>query len=314
MADFKAVTVPLLKCSLMLGLIVVTYTILLYNCIDFDQNSYHAAILDKIKLLEVTPSPKLVFVGGSTLAFGLDSLMVKQALGVPVVNMGLHARLGLKFMLDQVQPSLNKGDIVVVVPEYDQFTGNLFYGGWFLIENAVFTHNLRLLLSMPPLQFADNLLKLNRHIFDYNNQALRSSKIHSIYARNKFNSYGDMMGHLALPNQMYSKKYSVLSADINQASVQYLHNFISTNDNRGIITLVIYPSVARSYYIQQEASITMISGALRNKGIKILSPPQDVIYDDDLFYDTYSHLNARGRKLRSEKIIQTLKVTIGGNN
>lgn len=296
----------------MLGLIVLTYTVLLYNCIDFDQNSYHAAILDKIKLLEGTPSPKIVFVGGSTLVFGLDSSMVKQALGVPVVNMGLHARLGLKFMLDQVQPSLNKGDIVVVVPEYEQFTDNLFYGDWFLIENAVFTHNLSSLLRMPPLQLADILLKLNRHIFDYKNQALRSSKMHSIYARNRFNSYGDMTGHLALPNQMYSKKYRILSADINQVSVQYLHNFISTNANRGITTLVIYPSVAKSYYIQQAASISMISGALRNKGIKTLLPPQDLIYNDDLFYDTHSHLNAQGRKLRTEKIIQTLKIALTG--
>src|SRR2546423_1761854 len=38
---------------------------------------------------------KVIFVGGSNLRFGLDEQSLSEKLGVPVVNYGLHASLGI---------------------------------------------------------------------------------------------------------------------------------------------------------------------------------------------------------------------------
>src|SRR5215212_5179389 len=86
-------------------------------------DSYIAAVLEKDRLIRDTPSPKIILVGGSNLAFGIDSHMLEDSLGVHVVNMGLYAKLGLRYMLAQVKPYIRKGDLVLVVPEYDQFFG-----------------------------------------------------------------------------------------------------------------------------------------------------------------------------------------------
>ncbi len=84
-------------------------------------NNLHATVLDKERLLKEAPSPRLVLVGGSGLAFGIDSPTLEQELGgeYSVVNMGLHAGLGLDFMLNEALDGLREGDVVVLSPEYD---------------------------------------------------------------------------------------------------------------------------------------------------------------------------------------------------
>src|SRR6476661_8416978 len=91
-------------------------------------NDYIAAVLEKDRLIRNTPSPKIILVGGSNLAFGVDSKLLQDSLRLPVVNMGLYAKLGLRYMLAQVKPYIRAGDIVVVVPEYDQFYGQFSEG------------------------------------------------------------------------------------------------------------------------------------------------------------------------------------------
>ena len=85
------------------------------------QNGYMAELRDKQKLLKNTPGPKLVLVGGSNLAFGVDSEKIEQQTGMRVVNMGLHGGVGLPYMLSLALPELKSGDVVVVSPEYELF-------------------------------------------------------------------------------------------------------------------------------------------------------------------------------------------------
>src|SRR5215212_3189169 len=98
-----------------------------YDIRDAD-NNYIAAVLEKDRLIRNTASPKIVLVGGSNLAFGIDSKMMQDSLGLSVVNMGLYAKLGLKYMLAQVRPYIKRNDVVIVVPEYDQFYGEYANG------------------------------------------------------------------------------------------------------------------------------------------------------------------------------------------
>src|SRR5512133_2221049 len=55
-----------------------------------DPDHYFAGSLLHIKLLENTPSPRIILVGGSNVSFGLDAELMQRTLGVPVINDGLH--------------------------------------------------------------------------------------------------------------------------------------------------------------------------------------------------------------------------------
>jgi len=107
----------LLKAASVLLLAFLTYALMVYAVFFrmpyMDSGDYISAILDKDRLLRDTPSPKIVFVGASNLAFGLDSERVQSAMRLPVVNLGLHGGVGLKYMLDSTRPYVKKGDIVV---------------------------------------------------------------------------------------------------------------------------------------------------------------------------------------------------------
>src|SRR4051812_14897263 len=120
--------------KLLVRLLLLTFAIVLSGLVigQYDthaaDDNYLAAVLEKDRLIRNTPSPKIILVGGSNLAFGIDSKAIQDSLGLKVVNMGLYAKLGLRYMLAQVKPYIKPGDIVVVVPEYDQFYGDFANG------------------------------------------------------------------------------------------------------------------------------------------------------------------------------------------
>src|SRR5688572_22268053 len=74
------------------------------------QQNFLAASIDKQALLRTQTPPRLIFIGGSSMAFGVDSARIAEACGRHPVNMGLHAALGLKFMLSEVKPHIQSGD------------------------------------------------------------------------------------------------------------------------------------------------------------------------------------------------------------
>ena len=100
---------------------------LLPTVVESDNMIY--ASIEKRNRIKNIDSPKMVFIGGSSMAFGLDSKVVEEKLGYPVVNMGLHAGIGLRYMVLEVAPYLKKGDIVIIGAEYDHFDNSTFYGG-----------------------------------------------------------------------------------------------------------------------------------------------------------------------------------------
>jgi hypothetical protein len=83
--------------ALAVAILLSGFAIGQYDARAGDDN-YLAAVLEKDRLIRNTPSPKIILVGGSNLAFGIDSRMMQDSLGLRVVNMGLYAKLGLKYM------------------------------------------------------------------------------------------------------------------------------------------------------------------------------------------------------------------------
>lgn len=72
----------------------------------------------KVRYLDEAPGPRIVLVGGSGVAFGVDSALMERELpGYTVVNFGMYAALGTTVMLDLSQELIRSGDIVILIPE-----------------------------------------------------------------------------------------------------------------------------------------------------------------------------------------------------
>ena len=91
-------------------------TILLFS-IPKDENNYFGEYNHKVELLEKTPSPRIIFIGGSSIAFGTDSKMLKDSMHINVVNFGLHGGIGMKFPMDDCLDYVKKGDIIAIQME-----------------------------------------------------------------------------------------------------------------------------------------------------------------------------------------------------
>ena len=83
-------------------------------------NAFVGALNEKYDRLYSIEEEKIVIVGGSSVAFGVDSAMIEKYTGMPVVNFGLYAALGTKLMLDLSRGAIGEGDIVILSPEGEE--------------------------------------------------------------------------------------------------------------------------------------------------------------------------------------------------
>src|ERR1700712_3240683 len=77
-----------------------------------DYNNYLAAIIDKHRRLDSITGPRIIFAGGSSVAFGIDSKKMQEELHMPVINTALLAGLGLTFITNELIAKMRQGDII----------------------------------------------------------------------------------------------------------------------------------------------------------------------------------------------------------
>ena len=105
--NFKENLIFCIKLIILLGIVLV----MCLHIMPQYQGAYTAALLDKVERLNSIEQPKLVLLGNSNLAFGMNSEKIEDALGMPVVNMGLHGGLGNAFHEEMGKMNVTEGDI-----------------------------------------------------------------------------------------------------------------------------------------------------------------------------------------------------------
>ena len=77
-------------------------------------DNYNASLIDKVDRLESIDEPKIILVGNSNLAYGINSELIEESMGMPVANLGLHGGLGNKFLERIALLGINEGDLVII--------------------------------------------------------------------------------------------------------------------------------------------------------------------------------------------------------
>ena len=185
--------------ALLMGcLIFLTYALLW--AVPVKPHVVYASIYDKHERLAAIDSSRLIFVGGSGIALGLDSELVEAETDFAVINMGVNAGFGLRYMLDEVTPMLGSGDVVVIAPEYEYFYGSSVDGSQNLLwalqirGRDLFRH-----IGLSRGQFV-NVVQELPHFMQARFMELLSSRQDPIYNRWAFNERGDFVKHLELPS------------------------------------------------------------------------------------------------------------------
>ena len=82
---------------------------------------YESTIV-KHNLIAAIKEPKLVVLGGSNALWGIDSTLIEHTLGIPTINLALHAGLPYKYLFQEAQQYLQPHDHVLLAIEYNRYT------------------------------------------------------------------------------------------------------------------------------------------------------------------------------------------------
>jgi hypothetical protein len=285
------------------------------------QSTFLAAISDKHQILETTPGSRIIIVGGSGAAFGVDSEFLSKNLNRPVINDSYIIFIGLTFMLNDLAPYLHAGDTVVIVPEYNFFAGNPLYGEMLdgdytlssLIElnpALIRSFDLSQKLRIPDLVVYMLRNKLIRELSSMG--GVTDSKEYSyVFNRYSFNQYGDFVSHLdkALSGEFVglNMPYINENAEFNRKAPQVINQFAEQAQTSGAKVYLVFPAVMQSSCSLTQTQFQNIYKFLTtNLKILILSRPEDSCYPDTYFFDTYYHLNRAGRQLRALELVKLL--------
>jgi hypothetical protein len=291
---------------------------------------YFAALKDKHRRLDTLPSPKIVFVGGSNLAFGLDSSLIENTFHIPVVNMGLCAPFGLRYMLEEVKDHVNAGDTIVIVPEYG-ILQNTVDGGPDIIHAvevyptaALFI--LRACAASPPyIRCLTNIIfnlpaikwKACFAIFDqmwqeghFDSALLNSWEIGDTLEtsiRYYFEKHGDYFGHFGRPNKPYGPNWEIVKSMSSEAA-NLLNNFNTFARQRGAQVLFLPAPIPGEYLAPNMCSTLAIANwPDKNLTMPVLAGPKRYSFAASDFYQVPYHLNPAGKNKRTLLLLEDLK-------
>ncbi len=272
------------------------------------------ALIDKHQRLDSLKSPKIILLGGSNLSFGMDSKLLSDSMNMPVVNMGLHAGLGLKYMINEVKPSINKGDIVILSPEYHHlYSPDVFNGERVLVATLVDVYpegikyiDIPQFFHLIPLTFEYSVSKLLRNNAGWGEQ--RDEGFEAIYKRNAFNEDGDVIAHRTLPNEIVQKMIPPeKEISISEPVLNFIVDFKNYVEGEGAKLYVIPPAFQASSYAGFNDVIDKINDSFSDTGIPFVQSPTVYCFPDSMFFNSVYHLNNQGLIIRTELVVKELK-------
>lgn len=270
-------------------------------------------------------APRVIFIGGSNLMYGLDSPLVEHRTGQYTVNMGMNAEVGLAFMFEDISRKLRPGDTVVAVPEYVLFYQSYELGLdgngpsllWMIKSRPASTVSLtrtqqvREALAAVPQAARQKVLRLTEQGFRrlVGGAPEPDDPVVRYENRGGFNQWGDLVSHhgvtLATPLAYDGLGHPQTLDPEPFAYLQDMHDRLAA---AGVRLIVLPPPVSQSYYDRERANIEMVGSEIlrRFPDFRAAYVPSRYVFPDSCFFDSYFHMTYDCRDRRTEEVIQAL--------
>lgn len=297
-----------------------------------DANDYAKATLLKHAALKADVPRKIVLVGGSNLAFGIDSTLIREATGCPVVNMGMNGYFGARYMLSEVRDDLRPDDLVVVAWEWDNYFKSVDGDpGSLLAATKTNPAAFGYLDSSQIISVARKYPEIAQHkvirlLFEAReyvkslyipgygkDEGGPRGLIQSIESLSGFTPDGDLVSHLGVKwpaNLEYG--LDLVNTPADQEIIPLMVDFVEDVGARGVVTMISFTPVIDYYYADQRREIDRISAELQaNPKLNVPRPASDYVFPPSQHFDTVYHLNAEGRAIRSRMLAEDILATFG---
>ncbi len=281
---------------------------------DVYSKSYYAEWSKMYSRLKSTKGRKIVFLGNSAVAFGINSKLIQDELAADgleyeTVNFGLYGALGTKFMLDFSLNHIGKGDIVIVMPEeYPQSMS--------LYENP--TENWKAFegdrSAFGEVPYANKGSYIGAYI-DYvvGKRAIAGKdNVTGVYALSSFGERCDMTFERK-ENEMLPY-YRALGDDIvfddslfDPAFVSYLNAYGDKVKQQGGSSYFLLAPMNEKGIGASQSVASYYARLSETLKFPILGNPEDSVMEANWFYNTNFHLNSAGMDEFSLRVVSALK-------
>ncbi len=260
------------------------------------------SIRQKNELLRQTPSPRMIFVGGSNLSFGLNSRLIRDELRVNPVNTGVHAGLGLKYMLDSTIGYVREGDVVILIPEY-----NHFFRSYAQVSEELFRVVFDVDISHIRFLSVCQMFDLLPFIPEYAVTKLKPDeyfnvKESDVYGVDCFNQFGDTDAHWHMRRRDYPP-ITELGGTFNPVVMAGIIDFKRKVEKKRATLFVGYPGYQDLSFDNAKADIALVAREFERNGLATLGDPKRYAIANHLTFNTPYHLNKAGVDHRTRLLI-----------
>ena len=319
-------TAALAVIVILLPFVILISTVLLTPKVY--ENTFSAGLNEKFDRLNSIEEEKVIIVGGSSVAFGIDSALMEEHLGKPVVNFGLYAALGTKLMLDLSRSNINEGDIVVLAPELDPQTLSLYFSSEHTLEALDDDY------SMARYVRGDSKLSLLGGLWKQAGKKLSLMKNgipdpDGVYNAKSLNEYGDVRyemrdseGNLLWERrenvmQLYYDPTTVIDLSpetVSDGFIDYVNDYIEFCEKRGAVVYFSYCPMNRLALAEGTTaeSVADFADYIEERiNCEFISYIDSFIIEEGYFYDTNFHLNEAGVALRTKTLTEDILIAEG---
>lgn len=256
--------------------------------------------------------PKIVIVSGSSGLFGISAQQIESYFHIPTVNLSTHADL-MDYYFDRAMKNLNKGDLVIISPEYHLYFVNSPMRG--MKADYIVNFDKPYFRSLPISEKLTLILTYAHPWKILKNEALRfidkfQNRIRlSGYGAWNLNKNGDETSNVKTKREISKQIYFPEEMDPNTYVLKKISGFIQWCHRENITVMVTWPGTIapRSGMEQNQVFIHSLIVYLSNIGGEILGEPKDFFVPATYLYDTEYHLNREGVAFRTSKLIGMLE-------
>jgi hypothetical protein len=314
----KTIIIVLLLLALLPGIIIATGIAMP----DYYQESYYAQLPAMYQRLKETEGPKIVVVGGSNVAFGLDTALMEQLLkekgyDYTVCSFGLYAAVGTSAMLELSEDTLGEGDIVILAFEPTSETMSTYFGATAFLKCMENAPELIWKLSRAKQDaLIGNYLSYVQERYDIFTSGMLP-QVQGVYAKASFNERCDMIfdrpGNIMPLGYDTAAPVDLAAVTVAEDFAQQVNEYCQKARRAGAQVYLSFSPVNRTALVgeEQEAVRTFFELCNTTFDCPVISDQRSYIMDSGWFYDTNFHLNSAGAVVRTCLLTEDILAQLG---
>ena len=289
----------------------------------------------KALVKEYAGTRKIIVAGGSSTLFSVDTEYASKQLDMPVINFGLHAGLRLNKIFKEVGAVIEGGDILIFQLEPQYYDCHPKLNLW-QINNIVgwdhdawnemsYVEKMEFVSMVSPRLFVQMIIANIQRIYNepliYSRMAAldHSSTLRRFRARTtpakmrysiyNLNDHGDLM-------QTEGTITKVKSEDLGKpdhvcdTTASQLAGFVENMRAKGVqVYFANTPFVSAADLGEFRKGESSFLNDFNRVGCMI-DKREDLVFDPKYFFDFKLHLNAQGRAIRTDLLIQSIRKNV----